>query len=67
MLSQQTQTDAAGTYDVAAIWRFLVINQAKDGGLTRSVAADEPDVLARIYLQRRAAQDILRAVRLMYF
>ena len=66
MLGQQSKTEAAGSYDVTAIGRLLAIDQAKDRRFTRAIPANEPDMLARIYLQRDASQDILRAVRLVY-
>lgn len=66
VLGQQTETQAAGTYDFTAIRRLFVIDQVKDRRLARAVAAYQPDMLTRIYLQRHAAQNILSAVRLVY-
>ena len=66
MLGQQTEADAAGPYDVSPIRRLFGIDQAKDGRLARPIPANEPGMLARIYLQRYPAQDILSAVRFVY-
>ena len=63
MLLEQTRFQPPGSYDLATIGRFLAINEAKDRCLARTIATHEADVLAGVYLERGAAQNILRAVR----
>jgi hypothetical protein len=65
MLVQQSEFHSARAHDVTTIRGFIASDEAKDRALTGAVAAYQADVLARIYLQRRASQDILNAVRLM--
>jgi hypothetical protein len=63
VLFEQAEAYAARTHNVAAVVRLLARDEPEEGGLARAVAADEPDVLAGVDLQRRAAQNVLRGVR----
>ena len=51
VLGQQTEFQSAGAHDLTAIRRFIVRNQPEDRGLARAVATNQPDMLARIYLE----------------
>jgi hypothetical protein len=59
---EQTDPNAARPNHVATIRSFLGANEAKDGRLAGAVATYEPDVLAWIYLERGAAQHVLRTI-----
>jgi enoyl-CoA hydratase/carnithine racemase len=65
MLGEQSEVESARTHHIAAIGRLFAADQAKQSGLARAVAPDETDMLARIDLERCAAQHILGTVRLM--
>jgi hypothetical protein len=65
MLVQQTQLHAARTHHITTIRGFITSDETKDRALTGAIAAYQSNVLARIHLQRRAAQDVLNAVRFM--
>src|SRR5205085_5441937 len=65
VLFEETQSESARAHNVAAVSRLLARDKAEQSGLPRAVSSDKPDVLARIHLKRRAAQDLLRAVRLL--
>jgi len=65
VLFEQAETNAARADNVAAVRRLFIGDEAEQSGLARAVAANKSDVLAGVDLQRRAAQDILRAVRLV--
>jgi hypothetical protein len=65
VLFEQAEFESTRTHYVAAVGRLFAANQAKQGGLARAVAPDEADMLARVDLERHAAQHILRAVRLI--
>ena len=65
VLFEQAEPQAARTHNVAAIRRLFAVDEAEQGGLARAVAAHQPDVLAGVDLQRRAAQDLLRRVGLV--
>jgi hypothetical protein len=65
VLGQQPELKTARPNDISAVGSDLFGDQMKDCGLAGAVAADQPDVLAGIYLQAGAAQDILRPVRFM--
>jgi hypothetical protein len=63
MLFEQSEPDAACAHNVAAVGRLFACDEAEQSGLARAVATNKPDVLAGVDLQRRAAQNVLRAVR----
>jgi hypothetical protein len=65
VLVQQTQFDSARAHDVTTIRGFITSDETKDRALTGAVATYQPNVIARIHLQRRATQDVLDAVRFM--
>jgi len=67
MLVQQTQLQATRTHDLATIRAFIAANETEDRALAGAVSTHKSDVLARVYLQRSAAQNILHAIRLMNF
>ena len=67
MLRQQAKLQAARAHDVAAVSRFFSGDETKDRRLAGAVATDQSDVLARIDLQRCAAQNVLRGIRFMNF
>jgi len=67
VLSQQTETHSSRTDDLAAIRWLFIIDESKNCCLAGSVSTHQPDMFTWINLQRDAAQDILRAVRLIYF
>ena len=67
MLREQAKLQAARPHHVAAVSRFFAGDEPEDSRLARAVATDKSDVLARIDLQRGAAQNVLRAKRLMNF
>jgi hypothetical protein len=62
MLFEQTEAQSAHAHNVAAVGGFLAGDQAKNRRFTGAVPAHQPDVLARIDLERRAAQNLLRGV-----
>ena len=51
VLGQQTEFQSTRAHNLAAIGRLLQIYQSKDRGLARTIAADQPHVLARIDLE----------------
>src|SRR5205085_1532828 len=65
VLFEEAQSESARAHNVAAVSRLLARDKAEQSGLPRAVSPDKPDVLARVDLKRRAAQDLLRAVRLL--
>ena len=65
VLFEQAELDAARAHHVAAVGRLLGGDEPEERRLARAVPAHEPDVLARVDLQGRAAQHVLRAVRLV--
>jgi hypothetical protein len=62
VLGQKTELQRAGARDFTAIGCFITSYEPKDGRLAGAVATDKPHVLARINLQARATQHVLRAV-----
>jgi hypothetical protein len=62
VLRQQTQSQAPGLYDISSIGRLLPADHAEDSRFACAVPADQADVLAGVYLQRRATQDVLIGV-----
>jgi hypothetical protein len=65
VLVQQAQLHSARAHHVATIRCLITSDETKDRALAGAVSAYQSDVFARIHLQRRAAQDVLNAVRLM--
>jgi hypothetical protein len=63
VLLQQAEPYAACAHNVASVGRLFAGYEPEERGLARAVAADEPDVLAGVDLQRRAAQNVPRGVR----
>jgi len=61
MLREQSELESTGTRDFTAIGRLFFGYQAKNRRFARAIASDQTDVLARIDLKRRAAQNVLRA------
>jgi hypothetical protein len=61
MLCEQPKFEAASAHHLAPIRRDLLRDQVENRRLARAVAPNKADVLARIDLQRRAAQNVLRA------
>ena len=66
VLVQQAQSHATRAHDVAAIRRLVTTNETEDRAFTGAVSTYKSDVFSGIDLQRRAAQDVLRPIRLMY-
>jgi hypothetical protein len=65
VLIEQSEIDTASAHNVAAVRRLFAADHAEERRLTRAVATDETYVLARIYLQRRPTQNVLRAIGFM--
>src|SRR5258708_9962493 len=65
MLVQESQTQTSRTNHIASIGSLVTADKSKDRSFARAVSSYQADVLACVYLQRSAAQDILHAVRLM--
>jgi hypothetical protein len=65
VLRKQTQSNTARANYITTVGRFFSANETKDCGLACAISADQPHMLARIYLQRSTTQYILRAVRLV--
>jgi hypothetical protein len=61
VLGQKTELQRAGARDFTAIGCFITSYEPKDGRLAGAVATDKSHVFARIYLQARATQHVLRA------
>jgi len=66
MLVKPTKFDDAGTHHLATVSSLLSSHQPEDRALAGAISTDKADVFAGIDLQRRAAQDVLRPIRLMY-
>ena len=67
VLVQQTQLHATRAHHVAAIRGLFTSDETEDRALAGAVSAYKSYVFSRVHLQRSASQDILNAVRLMYF
>jgi hypothetical protein len=65
VLVQQTKFHSTRTHNITTIRGFITSDETKDRALAGAVAAYQANVLTRIYLKRRAAQDILNTVRFM--
>ena len=65
VLRKQTQTRPTRTNHLTSVRRFFSVDETKDGCLAGAVASYQSHVFAGIYLQRRATQNILRAVGLV--
>src|SRR2546429_5962642 len=65
MLRQQSELEPARPRNFAAIRSLFFVYQTENRGLARAVASDQTDVLTRIDLKRRAAQNSLRAEELV--
>src|SRR5205807_7149047 len=61
MLRQQSELEPARPCNFAAIRSLFFVYQTKNRRLAGAVASDQTDVLTRIDLKRRAAQNVLRA------
>src|SRR5437667_8315271 len=66
VLGEQAQFQVTRAHDFTPIRRGFIIDQPKDRRLAGAVSSDQSDMLARIDLQRCAAQNILRAVGFVY-
>ena len=62
LLFEQANAQSAQQNHLAAIGFFAARQQAENSSLPYTIAAHQPDALAGIDLQRRAAQHLLRAV-----
>jgi hypothetical protein len=62
MLVQQSELKAASAHDVATIRAFVTSDKTKDRALSGAISTYKSGVFSGIYLQGRAAQDILNAV-----
>jgi hypothetical protein len=62
MLGQQSKLERARARDFTAIRSFFAGHQTKDSRFAGAVSPHKTDVLARVNLERSAAQHILRAI-----
>jgi hypothetical protein len=65
VLSEQAEMTTSA-HQVSAVGSLFTAHQAKDRSLAGAVASDQPNVFARIYLQRSTTQNVLGGVRLRH-
>src|SRR5688572_33425512 len=65
VLREESQLHSPRTHDIAAIRRLFTTDQPKNCRLASATPAHQTDMLAGIYLEGNAAQNIVRAVRFM--